>query len=268
MNSVALISGLIGALLSAGLSYWIRSYLDKKNLQNSERALAYVHLVQVSHIVAMRTVVTTYFKILLGEKITQDLASKDGLYQPIHKAAVILAKLLKTSEPKKWKETAGGAILPVFLKSQLESISASKLTADQLAKLPRDAVLIYSQFLNSLSYMGGIVLIYISLLEDNQPPLINAENILDQWLTVNRLFDQADKLRLALVKSGAATGNDAEILLRTQIAMYSGQLLARLNHKPQVEAAIAEATSAAAKSKAEDQEKSTEARNNQPTVIY
>ncbi|MDP1681007.1 MAG: hypothetical protein Q8L39_04450 [Burkholderiales bacterium] len=262
MSSVALISGLIGALLSAGLSYWIRSYLDKKNLQNSERALAYVHLVQVSHLVAMRTVITTYFKTLLGDKITQALASKDGLYQPIHKAAVVFANLLKNSEPKKWKETAGVSILPVFFKSQLESISASKLTADQLAKLPRDAVLSYSQFLNSLSYVRGIVLIYISLVEDSQPPLITAENILDQWLTINKFFDQAEKLRLALIKSGAATDNEAGILLKTQIAMYSEQLLVRLKEKPQVEAALAEATSAADKTKSVDAGKSTEAHTN------
>lgn len=261
MNSVALISGLIGALLSAGLSYWIRSYLDKKTLQNSERALAYVHLVQVSHLVAMRTVITSYFKTLLGEKFMQTMTSKDGLYQPIHKAAVVFANLLKNSEPKKWKETAGVSILPVFFKSQLESISASKLTADQLAKLPRDAVLSYSQFLNSLSYVRGIVLIYISLVEDSQPPLITAENIFDQWTTINRFFEQAEKLRLALIKNGAATDNDAAMLLKAQMVTYSEQLLLRLKDQPQVAAALAEVSSEAAKSKPEFPGKSTEGHN-------
>ena len=75
MTSVALISGLIGALLSAGLSFWIRSYLDKRALQNLEHALAYVHLVQVSHLVAMRTVITTYFKTLLGDKMSNSPAN-------------------------------------------------------------------------------------------------------------------------------------------------------------------------------------------------
>ena len=53
--------------------------------------------------------------------------------------------------------------------------------------------------------MRGIVLIYISLVEESQPPLITAENILDQWLTINKFFDQAEKLRLTLIKGGAAT---------------------------------------------------------------
>ena len=261
MTSVALISGLVGALLSAGLSFWIRSYLDKRDLQNLEHALAYVHLVQVSHLIAMRIVITTYLKTLLGDKMTQTLSSKDGLYQPIHKAAVLLAGFLKKSEPKKWKETAGASIIPVFLKSQLESISASKLTADQLAKLPRDAVLSYSQFLNYLSYVRGIVLIYISLVEDSQPPLITAENILDQWLTINKFFDQAEKLRLTLIKNGAATDDDAAKLLRTQISMYSEQLLLKLKDQQQMQAALDEASSAAAKSNPADPGKSAEAHN-------
>ena len=251
MNSVALVSGLIGALLSAGLSYWIRSYLDKKALQISERSLAYVHLIQVSHIVAMRNVLTNYFKALLGDNFTQTMTSKDGLYQPIHKASVVFANLLNNSEPKKWKETAGVSILPVFFKSQLESISASKLTADQLAKLPRDAVLSYSQFLNSLSYVRGIFLIYISLVEDSHPPQITAENIFDQWTTINEFFQRADKLRLALVKNGAATDNGAAMLLANQMATYSEQLLLRLKEQPQVAAALAEVSSDAAKSKPE-----------------
>ena len=219
MEHIALVSGLIGALLSAGLSYLIRSYLDKKNLQISERALAYVHLVQVSQLVAMKTVLTVILKSLLGDQWMQ-LASKDGLYQPIHKACVLMADTLNKSEPKKWKETAGFSVLPAFLKSQLESISESKLTADQLAKLPREAVPTYAQFLTLLSHVRGIVIVYISMVEDTQPPLITAENILDQWLTLNRFFEQAEKLRLVLIKSQAATFSEATTLMKTQMAIY------------------------------------------------
>ena len=119
----------------------------------------------------------------------------------------------------------------------------------------------YSQFLNSLSYVRGIVLIYISLVEDSQPPVITAENILDQWTTINRFFELAEKLRLALIKNGAATDNDAAMLLKTQMATYSEQLLLRLKDQPQVAAALAEVGSEAAKSKPEYPGKSTEAHN-------
>lgn len=241
MEPIALVSGLIGALLSAGFSYWIRAYLDKRNLQNLERATAYVHLVQVSQLVAMKTVITLYVKTLIGEKGMESLVSKDGLYQPIHKASAAFAQTIKDSEPKKWKEKAGFSVIPVFLKAQLESISASQLTTDQLAKLPRDAVLTHSQFLTTLSHLRGIVLLYISLTEDVDPPLITAENILDQWLTMNRFFEQAEKLRLALIKSRAATISEATILLKTQISIYAEQLHLKLKDKPQLDAALAEA---------------------------
>ena len=92
-------------------------------------------------------------------------------------------------------------------------------------------------------------------------PLITAENILDQWLTINKFFDQAEKLRLTLIKNGAATDDDAAKLLRTQISMYSEQLLLKLKDQQQMQAALDEASSAAAKSNPADPGKSAEAHN-------
>lgn len=202
----------------------------------------------------MHTVITTYVKTMVGEKI-QSLNSKDGRYQPMHKFSILLADLLKKSEPEKWKESAGFSILPIFLRSQLETISASKLTADQLAKLPRKSILVYSQFLTSLAQIRGIILLYVSVMEDDKPPLVTAENIHDQLIAIKRFFEQAAKLRLGLVQSGAATHSDATILLQMQVTHYSEQLSQKLRDLPQLEAAFAEAGAEAARSMSKNAEK-------------
>lgn len=249
MEKIALLSGLIGALLSAALSYGIRASLDKRALRHAESRLAYVHLVQISQLVAMEAVLTNYFRLLVGGRAGDTLTSKDGTFQPSHKISVLLAQQLQKSKPEKWKDEPGFSVVPVFLKSQLDSISDSKLTAEQLSKLPKESVLIYAQFLSYLSHVRGVVLLYVSFFEDEKPPLITAENLHDQWLTMKRFFDHAGKLRLALVSGGAASAIEAATLLQRQVALYNEQLVSKLQDKPKIDAALAQASSEATDTK-------------------
>ena len=240
MQNIALLSGLIGALLSAALSYWIRASLDKRALRHAESRLAYVHLVQVSQLVAMDVVLTDFIKIYAGDGTLDSLTSKEGAYEPSHKVSALLAQQLQKNTQLEWKSTPGFSIISVYLKSQLDSISDVKLTAEQLSKLPKESVLIYSEFLSYLSNIQGVVLLYISYFEDDKPPVLTAEGIHDQWLTISRFFSHAEKLRLALVKSGAATSKEARALLLMQTSRYRGHLISKLSDQPKIVAALAE----------------------------
>lgn len=103
MQTVALISGLIGALISAGLSYWIRATLDRRNQKESEARLAYVYFVRISEQVAIELVVSSFIKIMAGERARESLASRDGTFEPSHKLSVLLAEEIQKLTPREAK---------------------------------------------------------------------------------------------------------------------------------------------------------------------
>ena len=245
MQSLALISGLIGALISAGLSYWIRATLDRRNLKDAETRLAYVYFVRISELVALEVVVTSFVKIFAGEHAREVLGSKDGSFEPSHKLSVLLAQEIQKLTPEKINETPGISMVPVFLKSQLEAMGESKLSAEQLSKLPRESVLTYSLFLNYLSHLRSVVLLWMVFFEEQQASWITPESIHDQWLAVTRFFEHARKLRSAFLLAGAATNSEATALLQKQISTYNENLLAKFQHQPKLQAAIVEANAAA-----------------------
>lgn len=244
MQNLALISGLIGALISAGLSYWIRATLDRRNAREAERKLAYVYFVRISELVAIEVVVTSVIKNLVklaGQQVQEALRSKDGSFEPSHKLSVMFANEIQKLTPEKLKETPGLSIVPTFLQSQLDAMADSKLSAEQLSKLPKETVLTYSLFLNYLSHLRGVVLLWIAFFEQQQTSWVTPEAIHDQWLAVTRLFENARKLRSTLLTAGAASRSEANALLQEQVRTYNESLFAKFQHQPKLQAAMVEA---------------------------
>ena len=242
---IALLSGLIGALISAMLGYWIRDSLDKRALRRAEARLAYVHLVRVSQLVALRSAAVAYIKTYVGDR-AEDLSSKDGAFEPSHKLSVLVAQALKEIEWTKAKETPALALVSSYLRAQLEAISESKLSAEDLAALPRDVTLTYSQFLGYLSRMHGTVLLWISFVEEGPGAWLTSENIHEQWVAVKRFFELAAELRTALVHNGAATPGEASTLLTIQTNACFDLIIGKLKDEPKIRAAFAEVAAKAA----------------------
>lgn len=250
MQNIALLSGLIGALISAGLSYWIRAKLDRRNLRDAEVRLAYVYFVKISEFVAIEVVVSSLInsviKVCGSERVQEELSSKDGSFEPSHKASALITHEIQKLTPEKIKETPSLSIIPVFLKSQLEAMSESKLSAEQLSKLPKETVLTYSLFLNYLSHLRGVILLWTIFFEQQNTSWVTPEAIHDQWLAVTRFFEYARKLRFALLSAGAASTSEASALLQNQVNTYNETILAKLKHQPKLQAAMAEVNKAAA----------------------
>lgn len=171
--------------------------------------------------------------------------AKDGRFEPSHKISVFLAKELQKLNPEKLDNVSGMSLIPVFLKSQLEAINESKLSDEQLSKLPRVTVLTYCLFLNYLSHLRGVLLLWTVLFDEENGSWITPESIHDQWLSVNKFFEQARILRNALLMTGACTPAEASALLQKQVNTYNENVFMRLQHKPKLQAAFAEANSIA-----------------------
>ena len=94
-----------------------------------------------------------------------------------------------------------------------------------------------------------MILLYISFFEEEKPPKLTAESIHEQWHTIRRFFSHAEKLRLALVKSGAATSKEARSLLLMQTTRYRGHLISKMSDQPKIVAALAEVNNEATDAK-------------------
>lgn len=157
----------------------------------------------------------------------------------------MIAKEIRKLTPEKLKETPGLSIIPIFLQSQLEAMSDSKLTAEQLSKLPKETVLTYSLFLRYLSHLRGVVLLWIAFFEKQQTLWVTPEAIHDQWLSVTRLVEYARRLRTALIAAGATSTTEANALLQRQVSAYNEEILAKFQHQPKLHAAMVETETSA-----------------------
>jgi len=81
MQTIALISGLIGEIVSAILGFGARLILDKRTQKDAERRLSFVYLVKViSDIVAADIAVRTFIK--LRSSVQNGLISRNWRQQP------------------------------------------------------------------------------------------------------------------------------------------------------------------------------------------
>jgi len=241
MNSSTLVSGLIGALISAALSFAIRAFLDKRSLRDREKRLAYVHVVRISEIVAADIVFRSFLKVMIPDRIRDEIKSKDGSFDPPHILSALFARQFKTITPEKLEELPGRSVIVPFLQSLVEGIDESRLNAEQLSTLPKEAILDYSLFLKYLSHLRGSLLLWISLFDKKDISWVKPEVFHDMWLTLTRFVEHARKLRSALIRSGAANGPEASALLKQQIEKFNEDLLTKMQQTPKIQAAMVEA---------------------------
>jgi uncharacterized protein YpiB (UPF0302 family) len=63
--------------------------------------------------------------------------------------------------------------------------------------------------------------------EGNDAVPFTAENIHDQWTAVAHFFSHAKELRRALILSGAATSEQAALLIKKQVETYNAIVLSK-----------------------------------------
>jgi hypothetical protein len=238
LNNHTIISGLIGALLSGALGFWIRWFLDRRSLLTAERRLAYVHLVSVTAVVAADALARTYLKLLVGDKASEKFSDPAGAFEPSHAVSALIHQELVKLTPSRIGEIGGTSLLPHFLKGLVETARESQLGAEQLSRLPKDAVLVYSQYGSTLSSVRGCLELWAKLFETGDTQWLTVQFVHDNWLAVDRFCKQAKLLRQTLVAQGACTKEEAQTLMKQQIKLLTDTVFANWTHKPKLEAAV------------------------------
>lgn len=239
MQTIALLSGLIGALVSAALGFVVRLVLDKRAQREAERKLAYVYLVRVSDIVAIDVAARVVAKIFLPAEAEKELMSADGSFEVAHKICAMLAEQLKKLDADAVKNDPALRVIPRWTKSVVDAVKQSQLTPEQLSKLPREAVFASNRFQGAQTYAAQVVDLWGALFENGESYWATAEGLHDQWTAVVRFTEAARLLRAELIRYGAADSREAHKLLTQQTQFIYQMVSKKRSEKPKLQAAEA-----------------------------
>lgn len=237
MQTIAIISGLIGALVSGVLSFGVRLLLDKRAQREAERRIAYVYLVRVSELVAADIIIRSFIKVYVPEEAANDLASANDAYEPSHKVSALLAEALSKLTSEDITEDQNLRAIPRFAKTLLDAAKESRFSSEQLSKLPQEAVFACHRFQNYHQYVCQIINMWSDFFENNERYWVTPEGIHDQWRALVRFADHARVLRAALIRYGAATPEQASTLMSAQVKEMHENIASKMTDKPRLLAA-------------------------------
>ena len=242
MNSVALISALLGALVSASLALGVRWLMDTRAQKLAERQLAYVHFVSVSECLAAEVLFRKYVEALGLQEITAQLRDPGGSFESSHRACVLLADYLLKTAPTQQAADPSGSLLPAKIRLMLDSLKSSRLDADRLAKLPRKSIESFTQLQTRLVLLSLYIEQWVSYIEIDKKDWITAEVIHEQWLLLCRLLETLRSVRSTLIAEMVMTEAEANALLARQVAVLAVEGFSPTLNKPRIAAALSNLT--------------------------
>jgi hypothetical protein len=230
ISLVALASGLIGALLSAFLSYVVRLKVSAKEEISRKRRLAYVYFIQLTEVVVSDLII----KQIAG-KVNESLGNKEKGVALSHAAAVYLAELLSKVEPDDLK-TIRGLLKPYFT-YMCESLDTVILSAAQLSDLPQECVYSYNRYMLKAQQFKTAVRLLEGGLDDGDVKLLNAEMLNGVFTTYQGAADASGLLRAAFKSYGEISAAESQVALVRSYKFWMEEINRSLSQTSKLEAA-------------------------------
>jgi hypothetical protein len=243
-QALALIAGLVGAIVSAVFAFAIRWYLDRHNERKAERRVAFVHLVQVSEIVALDGLARGAAKTFAIDEGIKSLASADGAYNPSHAISVLLHRELSKITPESLASKPEASAIVRVLRTYAEGSKEKELTTAQLATLPRDTILAYRNYLTARSYVFQCIELWLELFERGSGSWFTPELIHHHWVLLDSFVKKASVLRTALIAQSGISRSLARQILVQQIETLGKAYLSVFTEQPKIKAAMRAAADA------------------------
>jgi len=229
----ALMAGLFGALLSAAFSFWIRKFLDSRALAQAEKRLAYVHFVKFSEILAIEVCLKNFVKTFIPED-ARKIFGKAGFYNAAHEICAKIAFDVSKNGAKAISENQGANALTILIDSQISSIKSTKLSDEQLSKLPKQMIDEYVIFQGLMSYVENVLQMWKDAASGGSLGWVNTEAIHDQWLLVLRISRSVQAIRASMLGEGVVTPEEARNLLKKQVDTMTNIFLEKHLHATQL----------------------------------
>lgn len=218
---IALLSGLLGAVITAIFNYFINIKLAKREQKRKEQRMAYVYLVKVSDIVAidlmLRKIISRELKKLDPNNVFQGFIKSisEKLNMP-HAACTLIAKALNDTDSDPIKK----------IRDSLQSLSQSEydfpevmgfqLPDEMLVQLPRESVIHYSSFIKNIFAIRQAYNLWLHWAKTGERDLLKANILYSHWSTIKDISTNARKLRFILIEKGRVSHDEAENLLSLQ----------------------------------------------------
>ncbi len=196
---VALLSGTIGALISAFLSYHVRLRAKRKEDSERKKKLALVHFLQLTNFVAADFYCTELVKNLA--KAGWIKAEKEFDFE--HELSVLLSDQIAKSDPAAL--TKAHQRLSPYLKGIAPSIDRFNVTAEDLSEMSEVTIYAYTRYVQLGDRLKAAATTIEHWLEKADPTLLDAKTILAAYQTYRDFADAAGVLRAAFVTNAGVT---------------------------------------------------------------
>ncbi|MCS0629599.1 hypothetical protein NX786_09660 [Telluria mixta] len=216
-----LLTALLGALIAAALSFYVRKTLDRRSIEKTEQRLAHVHFVHLSAFIATEIAVTSILKIFLPKSLTEEL--KDKEFDLSHAACAAIAIEVQKDEFKQsLKSFSMAGMLNIVVDTQIEFLSGSMLTPDQLSKLPEEGVATYVQFVRSLSNFQTMLRFIKELGDDDSAyrkdlGWATADFFHSNWRVIQSFSEDLKAAYFAMRRLANVPAPQAQALLKNQL---------------------------------------------------
>lgn len=216
---------LIAALLSGALAFLIRLGLDHWNVKRAEKKLAYTHLVRITNLVALRSISSTIIEGMVGAQLRSLQAPPGEAYDSLHIICALVARTLSHPESLLISDASGFTTLIRALSSLKESLADSKLTTEEVSKLPKEVMICYFDFIEQANQVNGICTLWLHGFENKDMAWAKGEILYSHWAAVKRYFEVAETLRTALLDAGATNAAHANTLLTQRESTLRKQVI-------------------------------------------
>jgi hypothetical protein len=197
-------------------------------------------LVRTSALLAAETVIRVFLQRLLPSDTREFFEISSANYDASHRVSAIVAFILNHPLGEGLAKDPKFGFVPRQVARMLEDARESRLSPDQLAKLPREAIVAFDYFQAEHAQMCQIASLWSDYFERSERSWMNSEAVHGQWRSLQRFIEQAKAVRAILVKHGAATSRESEKLFASQISTLKLGVMAGLSDKPKLAAAASE----------------------------
>lgn len=236
MEANTLISGLIGALASAVLSYIVMITIEDRSKKIEQKKQAYVYLVSISEIVASHIVVKSLLSTIINEETKKKLSTSDESFEASHAICALLSHHLQDMSDEKISEL-GIRNIPQYFTPLIEEAKESRLAPEQRSKLPKNTIYECHKLQKSLNQILQVIAMWTSYIENGDRFWVTPEGLYDHWTTISRFLRNAETTRTSLITYGAASLDEAEKLLDRQIKEINKIIFTRYENSSPLAAA-------------------------------
>jgi hypothetical protein len=209
---IALASGLVGALISAFLSYKVRLRAKAAEDADERRRIAHVNFLLLTD-----TVAADAFLQELAERLSKLLEPQPKGYGASHAVASFLAERIAAMTPEAFAELRS-AIKPL-LSATAQSLDKFEIKQSDLSRMSEVTIYSYHQYVTAVARLKIAVSVVEELLAADRPGQLDAATLHSLYLSYRAVADKAGLLRAAFRKSAALSeGYSLECLQRSYAA--------------------------------------------------